>query len=918
MDTAQITEGAVRSALQAVGHAESLADNPLIELASVRSRLLTEGLPDTADGREWALSAILSEIVGSSLDECRLLHQLKRPTGSPGDDALIQVGLDFSPGDQDMEAWSCLYYRYLAPHRLQVNEIASAARPGSAHGRKHISRRTKHGYQLLAARLRSLELEASAADAVEAGLPLVDADVPNNLPIRRSSLFGREDDIAQIGDLLAERPLITLTGPGGVGKTRLAIRTAERQLASFPGGVWLVDLASVTDPGLVLQTVAAAAEIPEGQERDLRDRVQRELADGPVMLVLDNCEHLISECADVADWLLKACPGVTVLATSRERLGVESEWERRVAPLDFPPADLETADTLLDYAACELFVDRARAANPDLEMTGEAAVRMTEVVRRLDGIPLAIELAAARARQMSVDEILRRLDDQLRLLTGGRRTDRASHQALRATIDWSYELLSGPERTVFARLAVFRGGWTLEAAEAVCAGSEAEPIDVLDEVTQLTGKSLVDVVVEEPVARYGMLSPIREYALERLGDGEDCWATRLRHLEWFADLAEEASTELHGPDQEQWLKRLASEHDNFSAALDTGAARAAGTTDAMRLARALAGYWLLSGHLREGRARLERLLSAHECQEHTAVRADLLNGAGALAFNQGDYQASKSLHEESLLIRKELDDERGIAETLRHLGNIADETGQYESALEHYESALTIWQSLGDAWSEAAVLNNMGLVALRLGQYETARARLGRSLELFRREDALWAVGVTVGNLADIAFDLAETDDAAAMYSESLDIAERLNDLDGIAYARTGLANVARRQGRFDAASDHLEVSRGALEELGDKQGLAEWLEAASKLAIAQSRAIRAARLVGAAEALRREIDAPLSPKDKPAYDRLLDEIESALGPEAIEVARAEATARGWQAATADALDRGPDALATGQTTGPG
>ena len=450
--------------------------------------------------------------------------------------------------------------------------------------------------------------------------------------------MGRERELGEAAALLGAHRLVTLTGPGGTGKTRLALQAAAEVLEAHPDGVWLVELAALADPALVPQAVAAAVGVREEPGRPLPATLTDALRPKRLLLVLDNCEHLLDACARLADALLRACPHVRVLATSREALGLAGETAWRVPSLTVPDvADTQHAPDVADvarYAAVRLFADRAAAVQPEFVLTDENAAAVAQICARLDGIPLAIELAAARVRVLPPRQLLERLDDRFRILTGGSRTALERHQTLRAAVDWSYDLLTEPERALFARLAVFAGGWTLEAAEQVGAGEGIESPEVLDLLTRLADQSLV-VAQEQPdgTARYRLLESLRQYGRDKLAARAEAPAVRDRHLAHFLALAERADPGLYGPDAPAWIERLEVEHDNLRAALDWALGPAAGQGQAargLRLAGALEYFWFLRVHRREGLARLQQAL-AHTDDAPSAARAQALYSAGALA-----------------------------------------------------------------------------------------------------------------------------------------------------------------------------------------------------------------------------------------------------------------------------------------------
>ncbi|MDP6514815.1 MAG: protein kinase [SAR202 cluster bacterium] len=481
---------------------------------------------------------------------------------------------------------------------------------------------------------------------------------PNNLPSRLTSFIGREQQIKEVRDLLSTARLVTLAGAGGCGKTRLSLQVASMALDEYPDGVWFVELAPVADPILVAQTVATTLGIREEPGQPLIATLSRSLQAKKMLLALDNCEHLVGACAKLVNTLLAACPELQVLATSRESLGVAGENVWRVSPLSAPgPDQAQTTERLMEYESVKLFVERAIAAEPTFTITNQTAPVVAQICQRLEGIPLAIELTAARVRVLSVEQIAERLEDRFRLLTGGARTVLPRQQTLRAAVEWGYDLLSEPEQALFNRLSVFAGGFTLEAVESAWAGEGVEEYEILDLVSSLVDKSLM-VVVDGAggSARYGLLETLREYGWERLVERGESEETQRRHAACFVALAEEAEPELRGPQQVSWLERLEQEHDNVRAALSWSAESGDGETG-LRLGGALWPFWLTRGYLSEGRERLAGALALPSGLEGTATRANALNGLGNMALSQGDYSAAWALYEESLAIRRELREE---------------------------------------------------------------------------------------------------------------------------------------------------------------------------------------------------------------------------------------------------------------------
>jgi len=495
--------------------------------------------------------------------------------------------------------------------------------------------------------------------------------LPNNLPAQATSLVGREKEMAEVRSLLTETRLLTVTGVGGVGKTRLALQVGAALLDEFPDGVWLVELAAMSDPALVPQAVAKALGVREHPGRPLRvDTLLEHLGPKRVLLILDNCEHLIEACAELVDALLRGCPELQLLVTSREALGIGGEVAWRVPSLPTPEPDClesteaELASALTQYEAVQLFIERAVAAKPGFTVTNDNAPAVAQVCWRLDGIPLAIELAVARMRVLTPRQIAERLDDRFRLLTGGSRAALPRQRTLRAALDWGHDLLSEKERALLRRLSVFAGGWTLEPAEAVCADAEEgevgaggpaiERYEVLDLLSQLVEKSLSVAEEESGEMRYHLLETVRQYGAEKLEEMQESLVMHRKHRDWFVALAECAGEELRGAEQKAWLDRLEREHDNLRAALEYSKREADGVGTGLSLAAVLSRFWHIRGHWSEGRRHLEEMLALEgrpasagsqatpeDRAERKAARARALNSAGFLAFRQGDYTAAR-------------------------------------------------------------------------------------------------------------------------------------------------------------------------------------------------------------------------------------------------------------------------------------
>ena len=674
----------------------------------------------------------------------------------------------------------------------------------------------EHVYQVVHPQLRQ---EFPALRSLEA--------TPNNLPQQITSFIGREKEAAELQRLLAKTRMLTLTGSGGCGKTRLSLQLAADSLEQFLDGVWLVELAPISDPGLVPQTAATVLGLKEVSGKAVVQTLIDYLKDKRLVLLLDNCEHLLDASAQFTNTLLRQCPQVTILASSRESLGVEGEQTYRVPSLSLPdPKRAHTPASVASFEAIQMFADRAVLARPDFAVTDQNASMLASICHRLDGIPLAIELAAARVRSLSVQEINNKLDQRFRLLTGGSRAALPRQQTLRSMIDWSYDLLSATEQAVFRGLSVFAGGWTLEAAEDMCRGESVTKEDVLDLLTALTDKNLVLAEERNGETRYRLLETLRQYARDRLlehGEGES-W--RDRHLACFVSLAEEAKPLLRGTDQQFWLDRLETEHDNLRAALMWSSEGRGDSLAGLRLANALYTFWYVHGYFGEAHMWLTGLLAVVSNAPADA-RAEALGKAGVMAWQQGDYSTARRLQDEGLAIRRKMGDRRGIASALIDLGAVDFDQGDFQAARARFEEGLAIRRELGNAQGIAGALHNLGAVANACGDNQAAWIFLEEGLSIYRELGDPWGIAMALSNLGSLAMERSEIALAQALHEESLTI---------------------RR-------------------ELHERRGIAESLEGLARVMSASSRPGVAVRIWGAARRLREETGAPLSPPDRATQD---------------------------------------------------
>jgi predicted ATPase len=669
---------------------------------------------------------------------------------------------------------------------------------------------------------------SSAASSAERRASSRSGATLHNLPRSISRFIGREQQVAEVTAELAATPLLTLTGTGGTGKTRLALQVASQVLADYLDGVWFVELAALSEPSLVPQQVATALGVREEPGRPLVETLTEYLQPRQLLLVLDNCEHLVAACAELARRLLEACPDLRVLATSREALGVPGEALFRVPTLTTPIPPPPPVEQLTQYEAVRLFIDRALLSQPAFAVTNANAPSVAEICHRLDGIPLAIELAAARVKALPMEQIARRLDDRFKLLTGGSRTGLPRQQTLRAAIDWSYDLLAEPERALLLRLSMFAGGWDLEAADAVCAGEAIEDWEVLDLLASLVEKSLVQYEEAEGAGRYRLLETLREYGREQVGEGERAELER-RHAEHFLAWAERAGEELRqGREQQVWLERLELEHDNLRAALDWAIKRG-DVGIGLRLAVALELFWHRRSYLTEARERLAAVLALPDPSEPGAgtsaplrlLRARALRNAGAQAWRQGDYEPARTLLEESLALQRTLDDPRGVATALSTLGAVVFSQGDFDASREFGTQALAIVRELGSPRSVAVELHNLANVARAQSDYQTATPLYAESLALSRELGDRYDVAYCLHGLGLVAYCQGEWGSARGYYDECLAIRREIGDRVGMSMALYTLGILARDQGDYGAARDCFEESLALRRELGDKRGIA-------------------------------------------------------------------------------------------------
>jgi predicted ATPase/DNA-binding CsgD family transcriptional regulator len=676
--------------------------------------------------------------------------------------------------------------------------------------------------------------------------------IPNNLPLQLSSFIGREREIAEVKRLLTISRLVMLTGAGGCGKTRLSLQVAAELKDTFMDGVCFVDLAALSDSSLVLQKVASTLDMPAQPGPSLLATLTSYLQDKNLLLILDNCEHLLNGCARSAELLLQSCPQLRILSTSREALNIAGETSLLVPSLQIPnPRDHLPPDRLEQYESVRLFVERAKAAQARFSLTPQNATAVARVCQQLDGIPLAIELAAARVKALSVGQVAAHLNDRFQLLTSGSRTALPRQQTLRAAVDWSYELLTEAERLSLRRLSIFVDGWTLEAAEGVCADDAVTsiddgktlapkllPDDVLDVLSQLVNKSLVLATEQDETERYRFLETMRQYAHEKLLESGEVEQVRDRHLDFFTKFAEEAEAKVYGPDQLNWFDRLEEDHYNLRAALDWSLQSSHGRIAGLRLATALERYWISRGYLNEARNRLLEALAQPEAVERTAVRAKALNSAGKMQLSLGNPTEMQPLIEEALVIGAEVGDKRALAMSFFILGSAALNRGDYAAARACFEKDLSLSREREDNLEIGCAMAFIGEVALLQGDYERAQTLYGEAVPLVRDAGDKSFLPYVLRRAAEVARFHNDYDGAAALYRQGLAFACEVNGRFSIAACLAGLGYVA--------------VARGHM--------------------------VYAAQLFGAVEALLEFMHRQLAAADRVDYERSITAVRAQLG----------------------------------------
>jgi predicted ATPase/DNA-binding XRE family transcriptional regulator len=746
-----------------------------------------------------------------------------------------------------------------------------------------------------------------------------------NLPAPITTFIGRGKEQADVIGLISKHRLITLTGAGGVGKTRLSPKVGEQALSKCPDGVWLVELAPLLHPLLVPRTTAIAIGLRDQPQSPVTDVLSDYLDEKKILIILDNCEHLLNACAQLADTLLKRCPNLKILATSREALGITGEAVYRVPSLGLPDLP-ELLDTFRNYESIQLFEERAQLVRFDFSLTLENASSVAQICHRLDGIPLAIELAAAKVGVFSTEQIAKQLDESLNVLGGGGRTDLPHHQTLRASIEWSWSWLTESEERLMRQLSMFAGGWTLEAAQATCEG------DVLEMTNSLAKKSLI--VSNQKMGhetRYRFHETIRQYAHERLLESGETDLLRERNFNYFLRLAEEAELKLRGADQIDWLNRLQLDHENLRAALVWALSNNAEA--GLRLVGALWWFWRVCGFVSEGCEWMSKMLALPSGAVRTQLRAKVLYGAAFLEAIRYDNAKAQALYGASLAVYTELADKLGIADSLNGLGFIARRLHDWETARTHFEAGLQIGRETQNKHAVAASLEGLGMIARQYRAWATARTLFEQFLAIERELGNATQIAHALRRLGGIAFEQVDMSLAQSRFEESLSIFRELNFKQFIAIVLNNLANIAQYQGNYEQASTLHSKSLSLLQEkdvgfesnramvlcnlgyvayrqgqqaharklfeeslliyqkLEDKEGSALCLVGLAGLLASDGKPQQAVSHISTAQAVFDKMDIQLDRLDQAEYDHILEIARTQLDKASFEIAWAEGSA---------------------------
>jgi len=709
--------------------------------------------------------------------------------------------------------------------------------------------------------------------------------ITTNLPSQLTSFIGRERELTEATEKLKGARLLTLIGPGGTGKTRLSIQLGSQLQSAFKDGVWLVELAPISDPSLVMQTIASALEIREMPGVPLKAIILNFLRDKELVLILDNCEHLVEASATAADEFLHTAPKVKIIASSREALGINGETVYRVPSLSLLNQDIVTKEAAIGCESIQLFVERASAANPKFQLTDENASSIAQICSRLDGIPLAIELAASRSTVFPPEQIAKRLDDRFKLLTGGSRTALPRQQTLRALIDWSYDILSEDERALLRRLSVFAGGWTFEAAETIC-----NNLDVFEHLPQLVNKSLVVMKDDGDQPRYYLLETIRQYARDKLleqGEGE---GTRNRHLAYYLQMAETAENYMYSSQAGKWAKLLEFELDNVRTALEWGLSN--DIESALALAGAMIYFWLLSGHELEGSQWSSTVLSQSKksdtggqdglSREQIWHRAKVLNSLAFSSYSMGKNAEVKSYVEEAIPMWRKIDDKRNLTAAMGYLAAAHIQLGNSMEAIKAKEEALVYAREYNDPFMLATTLTLTSLIAAPSQEgFNEAMAEIKEGISLLQTIGNHWFIGIAQRGLGMLQVQTGNFDEARSTFESAKENFLKLGDRHRLNMISSELAHIERYEGDYSKAISLYRETLKEWQRIGHRAAIAHQLESIGFIAKALEDPEKSACLLGAAEALRERIGTTMSPHERVEYENEIADLKANMDEKA-------------------------------------
>jgi non-specific serine/threonine protein kinase len=891
MDLAMISPDDVRWALERFRRGEPLDGSPLLALASPRQRLVGSGRIVTADTIQLALWDYLESLVRRALSDA----ETARPGAWAGYQARPprdRIAADFAVDDPDRQAWSCLFHRYFTSPPLRIHELAEIAQPTARDPRRQIHRRMTHGYELLAGRIREDEAAAVQRSPTAASLSMTSRP-PGILPRPITSFVGGRRAVEELAALIGRHRLVTLVGTPGVGKTRLALEASRALAPEFADGAWFVDLAPVADAGQVARTVARRLAVPDRPGSTVIETLSEHLADRHLLLVLDNAEHVAAAVAELMQQLLVACPELHAAVTSRELLHVTGEHAWHVDPLEVPPPapKQDEVESLAAYSSVVLFTERVQAVRPGFRLQARNAADVAEACRRLDGVPLAIELAAAWANVLSVRQISTRLDHALALLVRGKAGPR-SEPTLRQALDRSYALLDQPGRELLAQLSVFAGSFDLDAVDAICspvpapaAGAPAGGLGAAGRLSTLVDRSLVAVTEGLSGRRYRLLETIRQYAAERLEATDTLAAVRTQHARYFAQLAKSAAPGAIGDDdQSARLRRLATEHDNLRRALDW--LLDSSIADALDLAVALIPYWQTRGLFDEGRETLDRLLAATaDAPAPRRVRA--MAAAGHLATFHGEIRQARGHLEQALALSRRVGDARSIAMVIAPLAECMRLTGDAAQAHALVAEGLALAELLGDRTLIPDFLFVDAGCSVVAGDFQSASPRFDRLVAASEEVGHTRMLAWGIMGQALVPMDRGSLDEASRLIDQGAELARSLDDPVSLGFAAWIRSLIALAEHRLaDARALAVESIRHQLA-AHIVYGLPYPFDTLALVDALEGNAERAARLLGAADSLRDRTGVAVPEPSKAPREAALGLMRAALSQAEIDAARA-------------------------------